>query len=273
MVQGLNSKFVFWSPWVLTLCALLGGLGCPKRIPLAVSSQVLSWEELLARIEKVEEGVHSVRGEAKLKVDSPRGKGTVTLFVAVSEPSWVHLESLDFFGRPSAVLVSDGVRFALHQVQEGVFYEGPASLENLALFLPVPLSLPELTRLLLGKTPRIATPKPISRYDSHESVYIVELENGSSRQTLAVRPEDFRVSTSETQGTSNVKFHFESFAEKNLWHFPKKVHVEVPQEKTRLEFNYTDIGLNVSVDSALFHLAPPPNVLHKTLDARGHPLN
>ena len=73
------------------------------------------------------EAVHyaPVPGTAKLRVDSPSLRGTVTEFVAAEKPARVHLETLDFFGNPAAVLVADGDRsnpmgVAIEAVNQGV---------------------------------------------------------------------------------------------------------------------------------------------------------
>src|SRR3954471_18926009 len=89
-------------PVALLLCA------CPTRVDFGKSGEPTSAEDLLKRVTVAESAVVSVKGEAKLRVDSPQLKGVVTLFAAVTHPAYVHLESLDFFGKPQGVLVSDG---------------------------------------------------------------------------------------------------------------------------------------------------------------------
>src|SRR5579871_6942389 len=100
---------------------LMGALlaGCPKRIEFGPEGEVKDPAALLKLIQGAEESILTLKGDSSLKVKSPDANGSVTLFVAVSRPALIHFETIDFFGRPQAVLVSDGKRFSLFNAQEG----------------------------------------------------------------------------------------------------------------------------------------------------------
>src|SRR5215472_2607681 len=130
-------------------------LGCAKRIDFGPSGEVRSAEELLRLIDLAERQVTSVKGEARLRVSSPSRGGTLNPFVAVAEPDNLHLEALNFFGKPQNILVSSRTRFALLDGEAGKYFRGPASPQNLSRFMPVAVPVPELMSMLLGRAPRI----------------------------------------------------------------------------------------------------------------------
>ena len=116
--------------------------------PLARSRRAARrrWSATQARVERV-------RGEARVKVESAGGGGTVTQFVAAERPDRLRLDALDFFGNPAAALVADGGRFALLDLREGVFYRGAATPENLARLVPLPIPASELVAPALRRRP------------------------------------------------------------------------------------------------------------------------
>ena len=72
----------------------------------------------------------------------------------IERPDHVRFDAMTQFG-PAAVLTSDGHRFALTDMQHQRFLEGEPCPANIERLLGFALSGEEVTRLLLGETPRI----------------------------------------------------------------------------------------------------------------------
>ena len=149
--------------WLLGLFLLACVSGCKKRIDFGPRGEVTDARALLVLVRQAADRVGSVQGDAKLTVHSPQGNGTLGLYVAAQRPDAIHLESLDFFGKPLAVLVSKGGRFGLYQAQENRYYVGPASPENVSRLLPIVLPPKELVSLLLGQAPLLPFSTPQAR--------------------------------------------------------------------------------------------------------------
>jgi hypothetical protein len=245
---------------------------CVKRIDFGPRGEIEDARTLLKLTDQEERRVLSLQGDAKLTVNSPQGSGTLSLYVAVQRPSSLHLETLDFFGKPLAVLVSDGVHFGLYQAQENRYYEGPASPENVSRFLPVVIPPNELARLLLGGVPQVEDPKPALTLDRGEGVYRVRLEQGPTVQTLAVDPTTLRVEKSEVRGTQGYDVTLEDFGDYGAVHFPRKLDLDAPSAKADLVLRYTQVSLNAPVDPVLFTASPPPGVPVVQVDAIGRPV-
>src|SRR5512145_482413 len=86
------------------LLALLSTAACVRRAPPPELSADPS--ALLAQVERTQALVTRVRGEARVKVESPAGSGTVTQLLIAERPDRLRLDTLDFFGNPAAVLVA-----------------------------------------------------------------------------------------------------------------------------------------------------------------------
>ena len=119
------------SLWALVASALLGA--CHPRVDFGPGGEPSTAADLLKRVAVVESAVVSIKGEARLKLDSPGTKGVVTLFAAVTAPAFVHLESLDFFGKPQGVLVSDGALHGAGAAAGGASRTLTSPLETLAM--------------------------------------------------------------------------------------------------------------------------------------------
>src|SRR4051812_6538431 len=128
----------------LALCT-----GCPpKKIDFGTRGEIHSAAELLKLTQLAEEQIVSGNGDGKARIDAPQGKGTVGLFLSASRPELLHLETLDFFGKPQGVLVTAQGQFGLYQAQENRYYRGPATPLNVSRFLPVALPPAELVAVM-----------------------------------------------------------------------------------------------------------------------------
>ncbi len=248
-------------------------LGCPpKRIEYGPTGPIDDPQALLKLVDASEARVISLEGESKVRVDTPQGKGSFSMFVALSRPGLIHFEPLDFFGRPVAVLVVNGDSFGLYQSQENRYYTGPASPANVSRFLPVVLPAEELTRIMLGVAPRIPHEQVELRVDDKECLcYVLTLRRGNVTQTLEIDPRLYRVKKSELRGIAAYDLEFDDFFERGEVSFPRKVRLIAEGSKVDLQVNYKDLNLNASPDLTMFDLTPPEDVPVVEVDVSGRP--
>lgn len=262
--QHLTALFL---PLVLALA------GCPRpRVDLGKDGEPTGGEDLLKRIGFVEAQVFSLKGEGRLVVDSPQGKGAVTVFAAVSHPSLIHLEQLDFFGRPQSVFVTDGQQFGLYNAQDGKYFRGPASSANLSRFLPVVMPPSELASVMLGRAPRLPQPSLAMRFDDATQRFVLTLTRGEAKQVLDVSPPSYRVVKSHPENLTAYDLTFADLAEVQPGLvFPKQVVLDVSVAKTTLDLTWKDITLNEAPDLSMFELEAPEGVPVVEVDERGVP--
>src|SRR5512133_1290158 len=139
-------------PLFATAVAVICLVGCARVPPADLTRDP---KALLDQVMAAQARVQRVRGSARVRIGSPGGSGTVTEFIAAEKPDRLHLETLDFFGNPAAVLVAAGGQFAFLDRRESVLYRGEATAENVSRLLPVLVPVDELVTILCGSAPLI----------------------------------------------------------------------------------------------------------------------
>lgn len=243
----------------------------PRRVDFGRDGEPRSAEELLKRIDHSEAQITGLKGDARLGVDSPQGKGSVTLFVAVAQPTLVHLEQLDFFGRPQGIFVTDGERFGLYQAQEGAYYRGPATAQNLGRFLPVVMPPSELAAVLLGRAPRIRHESAAMKFEPSLGRYVLTLQRGAVTQTLQVQPPSYRVVKSDLEGLDAYALEFADVVDEGGVTLPRTVFLRAAKQKTALELSLKSVTINEEPDLTLFDLQAPEDIPVVEVDAAGEP--
>lgn len=270
--SGLNMR-----PLVLLLC-VLGTTGCPRRVDFGSRGQITDVAELLELTRRLERKPGAVVGEARLNVDSAEARGTVSLFVAVASPAFVHFESLGFFGKPEGILVSDGKRFTLYEVEQGRLTVGPASPTNVSRFLPVALPGEELVAILLGRALNVAwerlggqeaAPKAELSIDGELRAYRVVLSGERGEARVWIDPAVFRVVRAEVGGAPPFVLEYEDFGPPQESAFPRKVRLRSEARPAELELRYRDVELDPPFDASLFVLEAPEGVTRVEVDERG----
>lgn len=259
---------------------LLGGVvvlalalsGCPpRRIDFGTRGQIDDPEALLKLVAETEAKVISANGESKVHVDSPEAKGAFSMFLAVSRPNLIHLEPLDFFGRPQAVLIVNGDQFGLYQSQENRFYRGPATAENVARFLPIALPPGELVQVMLGVVPRIPHDAADLTVDEKCACYVLTLKKGAVTQRLEVNPNQYRITKSELHGLNAYDLELGDLETVDGVAFPKKVALKAAAARIEVSLSYGDLSLNQAPDLTMFDTAPTEGAEIVELDEHGYP--
>lgn len=245
----------------LMLVPAILALGCPlPPLDFGERGRAETADELLRRLELSELAVRAVRGEGRLSVDGPDGKGSTGLFVEAVEPSQVHLELLDFFGRPQSVLAIDGDRFGFYDAQAARYLRGPASPENLARVLPVSLPVGELVAILLGRVPRLSAETSELTLDERRGLYLLKLRAARVTQRLEVEPRTTRILRSSVEGSGGYALALDDATPYAGGWFARRVRLEFPGQKVTLELRWQELTFNHHPDPALFEAEPPEGV-------------
>lgn len=237
----------------LVLAAAL--VSCAPRLPPPDLS--LDPVALLAQVRAARGRVKSVQGQASVRVNAHGTSVTVPAFVAAVRPDRLHIETLDFFGNPVAVLVVAEGRLSLYDAREKVFYRGDATRENVARLVPFPVTPGELVDVLCGSAPLLSG-RP-ERADPGRGFVTLVLTEGELTQTLrvgsgaTVERSEIRGPGAEPPGAHD--FVFRDFRALDGVRFPFEASVAESGAKVRLRWK--EIEANAAVDPALFLLEPP----------------
>jgi len=235
---------------------LIALAGCAPRVDVR-SAPPPDATALLAEVDAVDARVGRLQSQGKARVDARGKKGNVQLFVAAAGPASVHLEVLDFFGKPSGILISDGQRFVMFASDAGIWQRGAATAENVSRVLPVSLPPEQLVSMLLGRAPRLPDPAPTLAVDPEQNVFRVTLRAGARTQELWVDPARKRVVRSRVDGPGGYTLTFDSFEDVRGTPFPRAISFA---GQGSVSLQYTDLRLGEQPDPSLFVPEPPPGV-------------
>lgn len=258
----------------LSVAALVALSACPRRLPAidyGPDGPATSPVELLERVAKAERGVLGVQGDATLTINSPQGNGSTGLYVAVQRPAFIHLEQLNFFNAPEAVLVSDGETFGLYDAREAKYYRGPATPENLGRFVPIVLPPAELAALLLGQAPLLRFEQASLAVDEKLGVYVLTLTRGAIVQTLHVDPKTARVLSSKVRGIDTYDLEFADVKAFGAAQVPQRAVLDAAKAATKVELRYKTVKVNEPPDLTLYDLSAPDGIAVVEVDERGVP--
>jgi outer membrane biogenesis lipoprotein LolB len=239
--------------WPLFLLLLAG---CPPRVDVR-SAPAPDATALLAEVDATDARVAALQSQAKAHLDARGKKGNVQMFVAVAAPASVHLEVLDFFGKPSGILISDGKQFVMLASDTGNWVRGQATAENVSRVLPVALPPDQLVAMLLGRAPRLPDPSPTLVVDPENNVFRVTLKAGGQTQELWVDPTRKRVVRSHVDGPGAYTLTFDGFEDVRGAPFPRSVSFAGAGS---VALQYTDLRLGEQPDAALFVPQAPEGI-------------
>jgi hypothetical protein len=246
--------------FVAVFAALLAS-GCHPRVPPPDLS--LDPARLLAQVEEARAPLQRVQGEARLRLRSPQGDATVRQFAAAERPDRVHLEELDFFGNPAAVLVTAAGRFWFYDAREKVLYRGAATPANLSRLVPLPISAEDLVSILLGTPPLLQGGEPVSAVADRARLRL-QLQRADVTEELwigaraVVEKAERKVAGGAGPGSYEVEFS--AHQERGGGWFPGLVSLRSAPAHVELDLTWTDVEVNGAVDPRLFQPPAPKGV-------------
>lgn len=197
----------------------------------------------------------SLRGLAQVRVAGSGGTRSGTQVLLLDRPGRLRTELLGPFGTQVMLLATDGREFQALLPLDGTFYNGPASAENLATLLRLPLTPDELVDLLLCQVNFPAGPATVFRVTS--GGWQIHLQRDGYDEVLAFDTSHRLIGVRRLAGERlQLEVGYGNFAKADG--FPRLVTVEIPgQASARLELG--DLELDVDIDSSRFSLSPLPN--------------
>jgi hypothetical protein len=239
---------------------------CARRAPPPDLS--LDPDALLAQVREAAGRVTSVRGQARVRVEGAAG-GAVAAFVAAQRPDRLHLEALDFFGNPAAVLATGDGRLAIYDARDRRFYRGGATAENVGRLVPLALPPEDLVAVLCGAPPLGGE---AMRAEPGPGYVTLELRDGARTTTLRVRAGAAvaRASVRAPGGAYEVTYGLPGSVEGTM--LPGDITVSSDRPKVRVQLGWVDFEANAPLEAALFRLEPPAGARVVELGAPGAPL-
>ena len=263
-------------------------LACCKNVPPPASAPP-TVDAALGRMHATFACANAIQASAKIDHFGEQGRIRGDLMLFAARPARIRMDVVSPFGVALATLTSDGMQFALADLRDRTFYEGPASACNIARLTTVPVPGHVLVDLLRGEAPvlRHESVGPTMVWDAH-GWWVLTIP--STRQAveeihLAPRPEDWqrpwdqqrmRVYDVRVTQQGYVLYHAELSDHAgaptagpredpdNLEppippsgptcdaEAPRRIHVEVPVPEADVRFVYTQLSWNPPLPEGTF---------------------
>jgi len=239
----------------LAWAALLAAACHPRTPPPDLS---MDPAQLAAQVRAAQAPLRRVQGELRLRLEEPK-TATLRLFAAAELPDRVHLEALDFFGNPAAVLVTSGGRFSLYDSREKVLYRGPATPANLSRLVPLPLEAGALAAILLGTAVLPEGPPASVAPDGARLRLRYVVEDATLDYWIGehARVEKMTRAVAGGAGPGSYTVEFSSVRPRDEGWFPDSVALRSAPAKVRLAFDWTQASLNGDPEPKLFEPPAP----------------
>jgi hypothetical protein len=221
---------------------------------------------LLAQVRAATAAAPGVQGEARLRLDAPGTRGSLPAWVAAERPDLLHVEVLDFFGSPVAVLVAAGGRLAIYDARSRTFLRGAATAANVARLVPLPLSPERLVAILCGAP--LLEGEPVQAGPGR-GYATLELRDGPRTTDLRVGPRASILRAEFRGGAPALPDHdvaYGAFEDLPKVRFPSEVVVTSKDPAVRVELVWKQPEVGTALDPALFRLEAPAGARLVDLD-------
>lgn len=258
-------------PSYLVLAAMLAALsGCSwltRQLPPEIfPDERRAADDLLQSLARRNSELESLRALAAVNYSGPDGRQSFREVVLVRRPDRLRLETLYPLGVLLIVTATADEMTGFH-TREGIFYRGKSSRENLYRYTQIPLSVGELTSVLMGLPP--VAPKGEWK---NEGPSIVRDMGGGWKEAITFQPSQpfsRRWQRLNPEGAVDLVAEFAEFSNTPAGPFPLKIILEAPSQKRRLEITYQEPEINVNLAPALFVQKKPANAREVALDSIG----
>ena len=220
----------------------------------------------------------SLRAEAAVEQFAAEGRIRGTVLMFVERPDRVRFDAITEFG-PAAILTSDGERFALSDLRENQYLEGPTCPSNIARLLGIPLSGEEVALFLVGDSPKVEAVERAVNCDGGRYLVTLTTESGNRQELeFAIHPSDaeappheqrLRLRRSEVfdgEGETQWRATYDDYrvvANRDQGvavALPFRLRFEHPGRQADTTVRFRELDLNIEVPPDAFSQDPPPGV-------------
>lgn len=227
--------------FVLSACAQLGA---PTFAPITGEDDAMR-----ARVERAvtdAEERQTLRAVGKLRVEGPKGSGSVKQVVLVERPTRLRLETLNVLGQAATMLVTDGKRFAFFDGK--ALDDGDVSAEVLRERLGLAFTPTEAVAALLASPQPVKwPPRAILARGAERAVL---LDDQSLR--FAEDGELAAIESLDAQGAVLWTAEYGAWRDVPGGRYPFSVVLSFPETKLRAELELQKAELNEPLDASLF---------------------
>jgi hypothetical protein len=211
---------------------------------------------LLRRLDALGRAVDSLRGLAKVRVETDGQSLAGNQVLLVQRPDRLRAEALSPFGNPVLVAAADGTELSVLLPTEGRFLRGPASYRNLARFTRLPVRLADLVSLLLYDVPVIPHHRA-SATAAGEGGFMLLLEGDEAVRQEFEFDRDLRLLQASFFQREELVMRISYGRFSDQANFPQAISLETSDQRTEATIAFSELAVNVPIPPERFILTPP----------------
>ncbi len=256
------------------LCLVSLSTGCTtKKSPPAPGRELPDPGEIIERLS----GKHLVgmdlKGLARVTFRSPEGVFASTCLIAARLPSSLRVETFPPIGPPNLFLSLNEKGIKVYVPDQGAFYIGGATKENVTRFLPFPLEVEEMIPLMMGMLPpSFCRERTVLKGRKADELYRIDADRGGGTLSCFVdlaRGELMRVESKDSGGRLIYAADLRNYRPVEGVALPQDVelhHEEGDLKEWSLRVSFSDVRLSPGEDKDLYDLEVPSGVKLLYLD-------
>ena len=226
-----------------------------SRVPIAADDPLPA--ALVNGLRDRSAAIQSIRGVAKLSVDSPELRFRRPQRFAALRPDSLRVETLGLFSQVAAIMVTSGKRYQFFDVSRPEVQEGYVTDDLLAQVAGINLPPRELVSVLLG-TPGLApgtTRRAAERLSDGGTAVWLRTRSGADRELEFDALGRLRAYEQKASyGGSPWGARFADYREVSGMAFAHKVELRFPSEASQVTLQFELVELNPELSPAVFVL-------------------
>jgi hypothetical protein len=223
---------------LIFLVLFMGGCALYPLQSAPVTDYRLSPEEALGAIDLRDSRISIMKTVAQVVVNTEEGRYPLKLAILAAKPASLRLEAIPIIGLPNFFLSIHRGIMKVYLPQNGEYYVGPATINNLKSFFPIQLSTPDLVALLMGCRPTISSEQSFLKGFSEGKSYRVDILSRENKalQSLWIDPEKLyltRLDRFGKNGDNLLTVFFDEYFQDNDVSMPSRIRFQMPGRNER----------------------------------------
>lgn len=252
---------------IFVLALVLGG--CPRPPVRAVDPRPLPKPEALVEsLLQQGQSRRSLRALGRVDYFGKEGRVRLRIVEVVERPDRFRFETLSPLEQPIDLMTCDGSRLRL--LSKGALREGPATPENIARLLPLPLRPEEVVEIMLGGAPISGrfTPRNVEWTDDDQWRLMLDGPEGEVGELIIdpTGPVATRATLKRANGDVRLGLTFDDLEPiAGGGRLPRTIALSLPDDGLEVSIRLKEVEVNVEVSPTLFTITPPPGVIPEPL--------
>jgi hypothetical protein len=223
-------------------------------------------EDVLKKISSTSNREEAVTATARITIKTVKGTYSQNVAIAVKKPASLRIETIPLFGTPDLLLSADVHRLKVFLPNEGHFYVGPATRENIFLFSRLYLNIDEAAAILMGTPPLLQQKGMVLKGSLEKELYRIDTFSGERLiQSLWVDlDQDTFVQTDVFNETGEIYYRVEFDDYNHVGRITRPQLVKIifaEPHKFSVNIKYSNIQVLSETAENLFDLPVPPGIM------------